>query len=267
MIKFYQQKKFVDGFIELIKNCNKKVLEIYNTDFSINYKDDKSPLTLADLESNKLICDYLNLLNKNLKEETNEEFLIISEENKNLDYNLRKDYNYTWLVDPIDGTKEFLKKNGQFTVNIGLCRNEIPIFGIVSIPVSNEIYYGIEGIGSFKLNVNDKTIKNLKINKKDLTKENVKIAASSSHLNEETKNYINQYKNPNLINIGSSIKLLYVAENKVDIYPRFGPTSEWDTCAAHSVVKYANGNVVNTVDKSELTYNKENILNPYFLVY
>ena len=267
MIKFYQQKKFIDGFIELIKNCNKKVLEIYNTNFSINYKDDKSPLTLADLESNKLICDYLNLLNKNLKEETNEEFLIISEENKNLDYNFRKDYTYTWLVDPIDGTKEFLKKNGQFTINIGLCKNKIPIFGIVSIPVSNEIYYGIEGIGSFKLNVNDKTIKNLMINKKDLTKENVKIAASSSHLNEETKNYINQYKNPNLINIGSSIKLLYVAENKVDIYPRFGPTSEWDTCAAHSIVKYANGNVVNTIDKSELTYNKENILNPYFLVY
>ena len=265
MLKFYQNKKFLDGFIELIKKFNKKILEIYNQDFNITYKDDKSPLTNADLESNKIICEYLTLLNKNLKEVVNEDFLIISEENKNLNYDYRKKYKYTWLVDPIDGTKEFLKKNGQFTVNIGLCKNSVPIFGIVSIPVSGEIYYGIEGLGSFKIHNNNKT--KLEIPKKDLNKEGLNIVASSSHMSDETKDYINKFNNPKLVNIGSSIKLLYVAENKADIYPRFGPTSEWDTCAAHAIVKYANGVVVRTDNKEELKYNKENILNPFFLVY
>ena len=265
MLKFYQQKNFLNGFIELIKNCNRKILEIYNKDFKITYKDDKSPLTNADLESNKIICEYLTLLNKNLKDEINDDFLIISEENKNINYDLRQKYNYTWLVDPIDGTKEFLKKNGQFTVNIGLCLNSIPIFGIVSIPVSGEIYYGIEGVGSFKIDNNETT--KLDIPEKDLNKEGMNIVASSSHMSDETKDYINQYKNPKLLNIGSSIKLLYIAENKADIYPRFGPTYEWDTCAAHAVVKYANGKVVNTESKEELIYNKENLLNPFFLVY
>lgn len=265
MLKFYQEKSFLNGFIKLVKNCNHKILEIYNNDFNITYKDDKSPLTNADLESNKIICEYLTLLGKNLKEVVNEDFLIISEENKNINYNIRKKYIYTWLVDPIDGTKEFLKKNGQFTVNIGLCKNSVPIFGIVSIPVSGEIYYGIEGVGSFKID-ND-IIKKLEIPEKDLNKEGINVVASSSHMSDETKTYIEKYKNPKLVNIGSSIKLLYIAENKADIYPRFGPTSEWDTCAAHAVVKYANGKVVNTENNDELVYNKENILNPFFLVY
>ena len=262
---FYQKKNFLNGLIELIKNCNKTILNIYNKDFEINYKDDNSPLTNADLESNKLICDYLNLLNKNLKEEINENFCIISEENKNDHYSIRKNIKYTWLVDPIDGTKEFLKKNGQFTVNIGLCRNGVPIFGIVSIPVSGEIYYGIEGIGSFKID-KDITTK-LEIESKDLTKEGLNIVSSSSHMNENTKKYIEQFKNPNLVNIGSSIKLLYIAEGKADLYPRYALTSEWDTCAAHSVVKYAGGKVLNITDDKELVYNKENILNPYFIVF
>ena len=266
MNKFYQDKNFLNGFIELIKDCNKTILNIYNDDFNITYKDDKSPLTNADLESNKLICDYLNLLNKNLKDLTGENFCIISEENKNDSYELRKNIRYTWLVDPIDGTKEFLKKNGQFTVNIGLCDNGIPIFGIVSIPVSGDIYYGIEGIGSRKL-IGNFITKILEINNKDLNKEGLKIVASSSHMNEDTEKFIEQYNNPSLINIGSSIKLLYIAENKADIYPRYALTSEWDTCAAHAVVKYAGGNVIDVNTKKELKYNKENILNSYFLVY
>ena len=264
MSLFYQKQNFLDGFIQLVKNCNEKILSIYNQDFEIHFKDDKSPLTNADLESNKLICDYLNLLNKNLKEEINENFCIISEENKNDIYDLRKNIKYTWLVDPIDGTKEFLKKNGQFTVNIGLCKDGVPLFGIVSIPVTGEIYYGIEGIGSYKIHHDNKS--KLEIQNKDLSKEGLNIVASSSHMNEDTKKYIEKFKNPNLINIGSSIKLLYVAENKADIYPRYALTSEWDTCAAHAVVKYAGGKVLNIENNEELMYNKENILNPYFLV-
>lgn len=265
MLKFYQKKEFLNDFIILIKNCHKVILEIYNQDFEIQYKEDKSPLTKADIKSNELIVEHLKNLNQKLNKEINESFCIISEESKNMDYIDRKKYDYSWLVDPIDGTKEFLKKNGQFTVNIGLCKYGIPIFGIVSIPVSGEIYYGIEGIGSFKIEKN--ITKKLEIKYKDMEKEGLNIVSSSSHMNEDTKNYIKKFKNPNLLNIGSSIKLLYIAENKADIYPRYALTSEWDTCASHAVVKYANGNVLNVDTNEELIYNKENILNPYFLVY
>jgi 3'(2'), 5'-bisphosphate nucleotidase len=179
--------------------------------------------------------------------------LIISEENKRIDYNIRQKYQMCWLIDPIDGTKEFVKKNGQFTINIGLCDKGVPIFGIVSIPVTGEIYYGISGIGSFKIHNNVKT--KLQI------------------LNDVTKEFLKLFENPNIIQAGSSIKLLLIAEGKADIYPRLGPTSEWDTCAAHAIVKYAGGKVFKykNIDlqllTEELVYNKKNIINPYFIVY
>lgn len=254
---FYQKEIFIDGFINLIKECNKLVLDIYNTDFTVFNKDDESPLTLADKKCNDHICAYL----KNIKIDY---CGIISEEIKNDSYDQRKNLEWTWLVDPLDGTKEFVKKNGQFTVNIGLCQNGIPVFGIVSIPVSGEIYYGIKDIGSFKIHNNDKI--KLNINNKNLNKDGIKIIASASHMNEETKNYIQQFKNPQIINTGSSIKLLWIAENKADLYPRIAPTCEWDTCAAHAVVKYANGKVLQYNTDKEMIYNKENLLNPYFIV-
>lgn len=261
---WFQNKEFINNFIKLIKECNAIVLDIYNTKFKTIYKKDKTPLTLADKKCNQHICNFLK---KNYKD-----ILIISEENKKICFKDRKDHSYCWLIDPIDGTKEFVKRNGQFTINIGLCKDGIPIFGIVSIPVTGEIYYGIEGIGSFKLNNNNR--KKLKIIKKDFSKEGLNIVASASHLNEKTKKFINQFKNYNIISTGSSIKLLWVAEGKADIYPRIAPTSEWDTCAAHAVVKYSGGKVVKYNDSNneflyeeELKYNKENILNPYFIVF
>ena len=271
---FYQQKKFIDNFITLIKECNKIVLDIYNKDFDVFIKNDKTPLTMADKNCNTHICNYLK---SNFSD-----ILIISEENKSIDYTVRKKYEYCWLVDPIDGTKEFVKRNGQFTINIGLCKNGIPVFGIVSIPTTGEIYYGVSGLGSFKLvdnkyNVIHKYEKiKLNISEKIFSndeEEGIRIVASSSHLNEETKNFINNFKNPKIVNTGSSIKLLWIAERKADIYPRIAPTSEWDTCASHAVVKYAGGKVlkykkdVNIENlNEEIVYNKENILNPYFIV-
>ena len=254
---FYKKESFIQGFIKLIKECNDIVLNIYNTDFNVISKEDESPLTLADKECNDHICKYL----KNIKINNSG---IISEEIKNDTYDKRKDLEWTWLIDPLDGTKEFVKKNGQFTVNIGLCQNGIPVFGIVSIPVTGEIYYGIKDVGSFKV-VDDKFTK-LEVKEKDLSKEGIKIVASASHLNEETKKYINKFKNPVIVNTGSSIKLLWVAENKADIYPRIAPTSEWDTCAAHAVVKYAGGKVLQYDSNNDVIYNKENLLNPYFIV-
>ncbi len=255
---FYQNDKFINDFIEIIKQCNKIVLDVYNSDFNVSLKTDESPLTLADKKCNEHICNYLEKLSI-------PNSYIISEENKNKSFHDRKNFEYIWLVDPLDGTKEFVKRNGQFTINIGLCKNKIPIFGIVSIPVTGEIYYGVEGIGSFKIQKNNKI--KLEISNKDMNKEGMKIVASSSHMNEETKNFINKFKNPEIINTGSSIKLLFIAENKADLYPRIAPTSEWDTCAAHAVVKYANGNVFQYNKNIELEYNKENLLNPPFIVY
>ena len=253
---FYHDSHFLESFINLVRECNQIILDIYNTDFYVVNKDDNSPLTLADQKSNEHICNFLNTFTNSI---------VISEEIKNEPYKNRKSAEWCWLVDPIDGTKEFVKRNGQFTVNIGLCRFGVPVFGIVSIPVTGEIYYGIEGIGSFKLD--GENITKLEIGKKKLSSSNLKIVASASHMNEETKKYIDNFIDPEIINIGSSIKLLYIAEGKADVYPRIAPTSEWDTCAAHAVVKYAGGIVLQFGTNYEIKYNKENLLNPYFIVY
>ena len=266
---FYQTRDFIEKFVILIRECNKIVLDIYNSDFSVSIKSDNTPLTMADKKCNEHICDFLK---KNYGA-----ILLISEENKKISYQKRRLHDLCWLIDPIDGTKEFVKRNGQFTINIGLCKKGVPVFGIVSIPVTGEIYYGAEGIGSFKLeNVN--RIK-LKINKKNFTKPNLNIVASASHLNIKTSEFIKLFKEPNIVTVGSSIKLLWIAEGKADIYPRLALTSEWDTCAAHADVKYSGGNVIkysgvdsfNQLNKKnlnkEVTYNKEDILNPFFIVY
>ncbi len=266
---FFTTQSFLEEMIQLITECNKIVLDIYNTDFSVEYKQDESPLTIADTKCNKHICDYLSKYPN---------ILIISEENKTVDYEVRKKYDYCWLIDPIDGTKEFIKKNGQFTINIGLSYQGTPVFGIVSIPVTGEIYYGAKNFGSFKIDSNQKK-KKLEISTiTDYTVSKLNIVASGSHLNDETKELIQLFDNPELVSSGSSIKLLLVAEGKADIYPRLGPTSEWDTCAAHAVVKYAGGTVTmvkkNDIqclsdfkkERKELMYNKPDILNPYFIV-
>jgi len=275
---FYQEIEFIEGFIHLIKECNEIVLNIYNTDFEVDYKEDESPLTIADKLCNEHICSYLEKLNQQLMKNClveKDDILIISEENKNLHYEFRKNKKWCWLVDPIDGTKEFVKKNGEFTVNIGLVEDGIPVFGIVSIPVTGEIYYGIEGDGSFKTTskgmgkykIHQSNTIELKINAdKNFDDKNVRIVASSSHLNKETQDFIDKFDEPIIISTGSSIKLLFIAEGKADIYPRIAPTSEWDTCAAHAIINCAGGFVLNCDNLTELTYNKENLLNPNFIV-
>ena len=270
---FYQENNFLQGFVNLVKECNEIILEVYNSEFDVILKKDESPLTIADKRCNDHICSYLeNLSLPNC--------CIISEENRIENYEERSKFDWVWLVDPLDGTKEFVKRNGQFTVNIGLCQNKVPVFGIVSIPVTGEIYYGIKDVGSFKLDGSQKT--KLIIPAKKFDSSGLRIVASASHLNKETETFINNFRNPDIVNTGSSIKLLWIAENKADLYPRIAPTSEWDTCAAHAVVKYANGKVlqynsnitttlltnssISDKDGKEVEYNKSDLLNPYFIV-
>jgi 3'(2'), 5'-bisphosphate nucleotidase len=262
---FYQGKNFKNQLIEICEHSNKIALDIYNkylqdgTD--ITYKQDNSPLTIADLTVNKYVCKQLESLSKQYKQN----IIIISEENKNLSFQERKAYDWVWLVDPIDGTKEFIKKNGQFTVNIGLCYKGSPVLGVVGIPVEHLIYYGCQGFGSFKLDTNTGNLKEISVSKFNLSDENLRLVCSSSHMNDATEKYVKQFKNPILKSAGSSIKLLRVAEGGADIYPRIAPTSEWDTCASHAVLLFAGGKIFQYENEKEVIYNKKNLLNPYFV--
>lgn len=248
----------IEKIIEIAKLAGKEILKIYNQDFEIYSKNDKSPLTDADKNANELIVNKL--------EELYPEITIISEENNIVSYSERKKWQYCWIIDPLDGTKEFIKKNDEFTVNIALVKNGKPILGVVYLPVLDVFYYAIESKGSFKR-------KNC-INKKLLKKENktnkIKVIASRSHLSSAVLDYVEKLKQQDkeveFISAGSSLKFCLVAENKADIYPRLAPTMEWDTAAAHIVCTEAGFRVYSFETNKELFYNKEELLNPWFIV-
>ena len=251
----------LDSIINISKDAGNSILEIYNHDTmskDVSYKDDNSPLTLADKASHNTICESLKQLTPDIP--------ILSEEGTNIDYNDRKNWKEFWLIDPLDGTKEFIKRNGEFTVNIALIREKNPILGVVYAPVIDTLWYGTIDYGSFKVE-NNKT-KKIEV-KSNVTSETevVKIVSSRSHANNpKLESYLNQFSNYELVKMGSSIKICLVADGTAHYYPRFGPTMEWDTAAAHAVVKYAGGEILKMGSNFELSYNKENLLNPEFLV-
>lgn len=232
----------------------KAIMEIYVKDFSIEYKDDKSPLTEADVKSNEIICNRLQELYPNIP--------ILSEENKTAPYEERKAWEYFWLIDPIDGTKEFIKKNGEFTINIALIQNDTPVLGVVYAPVLDEMYSAKKGSGAFKngqklpLIINNNPEKSLS------------VVASKSHLSEETQTFIDALNTEKIeqVSKGSSLKLVMVAEGVADIYPRLAPTMEWDTGAADAIVREAGKMTYQFENNKPMVYNKENLLNPWFIV-
>ncbi len=239
--------------------AGEKILEIYNDNnykSSIEIKKDATPLTIADKASNNVIINSLKKINTKIP--------ILSEEEKEIDFSSRKDWNRFWLVDPLDGTKEFINRNGEFTVNIALIEDSSPVMGVVYAPVKKKLWYGLKNHGSFLINNKEKPIK---ISKKKPLDEIIKIVSSRSHANDKKlKKYLKKFKKHEIVSMGSSIKMCLVADGTAHYYPRFGPTMEWDTGAAHAVVKYANGNIYNINTKEELIYNKENLLNPGFIV-
>ena len=244
----------LEKIIEIAKDAGDAIMEIYQRDFSVEYKDDKSPLTKADLKSNEIICNALLKLYPDIP--------ILSEENKMVSYEERKNWDYFWLIDPIDGTKEFIKKNGEFTVNIALIRENKPILGVVYAPVLEDMYSAKEGFGAFK---NGCKLP-LYINKSP--KEKLIVVASKSHLSEETQLFIDNLDTKEIeqISKGSSLKLCMVSEGIADIYPRLAPTMEWDTGASHAIVLESGKEVIQFKSREALVYNKENLLNPWFLV-
>ena len=243
--------------LEAAVKAGKEIINIYKNTETIDYenKKDNSPLTIADTKSHNIICQHLK------KTEIN----IISEESNMQDYNTRKNWKHYWLIDPLDGTKEFIKKNGEFTVNIAFMKENKPIIGIVYCPTKKTLYWNHPEKGGFKKK--NKTIKLKKRKSVDFNKSNLRIITSRSHMNSKTENFISKLKNPKTISCGSSLKILLLAENKADIYPRFGPTMEWDTAAAHAIANSTNIKLFDTGADREILYNKKNLLNPYFVAH
>jgi len=234
----------------------KDILEVYNSgDFQAEAKGDNSPLTLADKKAHKTISKALQATG----------LPILSEEGKSISYDERKNWEYFWMVDPLDGTKEFIKRNGEFTVNIALIYKSAPILGVVSVPVSGETYFAAAGLGAWiKKGASELPLP--KHRPVDLGASGVRIVASRSHMNDETQSFIDKLKEPSMVSKGSSLKFMLLAEGKADVYPRYAPTMEWDTAAAHAVVNEVGAKVLQFGTKEELKYNKPDLLNPYFLV-
>ena len=229
-------------------------MQVYESmNFSVEYKQDESPLTSADKAGHEIIREKLLA--------TGIPFL--SEEGKMIPYEERRHWDYFWMVDPLDGTKEFIKRTKEFTVNIALIRKQQPVFGVVHAPALGLLYWS-DFEGKAWKQLNDDPAEEIHMHP---TREKVQyIVASKSHLTPETEEYIKQFPGASLQTIGSSLKFMLVAEGKADCYPRFGPTMEWDTAAAHAIARSCGCRVVDASSNEELKYNKENFLNPSFLV-
>jgi len=261
------ESKLLQIAIDASIKASERIMEIYlNENFEIQSKEDDSPLTKADLAANKIICELLE----------NTEIPILSEEGKHLPYSERQHWESLWIVDPIDGTKEFIKRNGEFTVNIALVTNQIPVLGVILVPVTQEIYFASSELGSFKScvdNINtdlDITIdKAQKLPFKNSTNPYI-VAASKSHQTKETVDYIEQlskeHKYVQLISKGSSLKICMVAEGSANCYPRFAPTMEWDTAAGQAICIYAGKEVIDMTTNKSILYNREILTNNWFLV-
>ncbi len=243
------------------------IMKVYASEFSVEHKDDKSPLTLADKNCNEVIESFLK--NTNIP--------ILSEEGAKIPYSERKDWEYSWLVDPLDGTKEFIKRNGEFTVNIALIHEGNPVMGVIYVPVKEDLYFALDGMGSYKKSSCVDTIDDLE-NLISVScslpikseRDSYVVVGSRSHMSKETEAFFDQkkidYGNVEVIAVGSSLKLCMVAEGKADAYPRYAPTMEWDTGAGDAICRMAGFQVLQYNSDKPVEYNKEDLLNPWFLV-
>ena len=243
----------------IARQAGAAIMEIYNQheDFAIEMKKDESPLTIADRTANKIICDALDTLELR--------YPIISEENKTIPYQERAQYTHHWLVDPLDGTKEFIKRNGEFTVNIALIIEGKVALGVVYAPCLDELYRAVKGEGAFL----EKKGQTIRLQAAEFTMQDtgLKVVCSRSHLNEGTQQFIDALKQPEKVSKGSSLKFLILAKGEAHLYPRLAPTMEWDTGAAQMVLEEAGGKVVEAQSRLPLSYNKENLLNPHFIAF
>lgn len=245
-----------------------EILDIYEGTFEVEYKDDKTPLTIADKKAHNTITKHLQQTG----------IPILSEEGKSIAYEDRDRWNDLWIVDPLDGTKEFVKQNGEFTVNIALVEQNSPILGVIYIPVEETLYFGAKNLGSYRVehlrkldeegDVNGLIEKAVKL--PELQKRPFTMVGSRSHMSKETTDYFEgvreEFPDAEIVSRGSSLKICMVAEGTADVYPRFAPTMEWDTAAGHAIALEAGFEMVNAKTNEPLQYNKEDLLNPWFIV-
>lgn len=251
----YQLEMLLQLAIKAADDAAKAVYEIYKSgNFNVKLKNDQSPLTKADKEAHRIIKDTLKKA----------PFPILSEEGKNTVYETRKNWENYWLIDPLDGTKEFIRKNGDFTINIALMHKNKPVLGVVKSPVYQKTYYAIKGQGTY-LEEKDKTRKIQCSSPSPGGR--IRIVASRVHLNEQTRSFIEQFKNPEVIIMGSSLKFMLIAEGKADIYPRMALCMEWDTAASQIILEEAGGKVLEWKNNRSLEYNKPDLANPFFIAY
>lgn len=247
-----------------------KIMEVYNSaKINVTLKKDFSPLTEADLKSNEIIRNYL----------VKSKLPVLSEEERNIPYEKRKDWDIFWLVDPLDGTKEFIKKKGEFAVNIALVENNLPLFGIIYAPFHRRLYFSLPGKGSYRISeIGHDSVKHknleyliklaeplpLSSNRARFT-----VIGSRSHMSIKTKIYLKklkkQYGDLKIIQRGSSLKFCLIAEGEVDIYPRFSPSMEWDIAAGHAIIEGAGFKICEINNKNPLVYNKKDLRNPPFI--
>ncbi len=244
--------------VQIARDAGDRILAIYNTEFEVNEKQDKSPLTSADLAAHNFIVAQLRKLTPDIP--------VLSEESANISFAQRTLWHTYWLVDPLDGTREFVKRNGEFTVNIALIHEHKSILGAIHIPVLQTDYFAWQGGGSYKIE-NGEPAERILVRKLPEKNTRLNVATSRSHNSGETERYLKKMGDINIISAGSSLKFCLLAEGKVDLYPRLGYTAEWDTAAAHCIVEQAGGYITRT-DMTPLRYNtKDSLRNPFFFAF
>ena len=254
--------------IEASLKAGEVVMQVYGgADFAVKFKGDNSPLTKADTAANEIINSLL----------VPTEIPIISEENKQTDFSIRKNWDLCWVVDPVDGTKEFIKRNGEFTVNIALIEKGKPILGVIYVPVSKTLYFGdVINQNGFKAeldthntSIEDVLKRTIILKPKEGSSDFIQVVGSRSHMSQETLDYVAHLKSKGkeveIVSKGSSLKFCLVAEGNADVYPRFAPTMEWDTAAGQAICNSVGVEVISEETKEPLLYNKKNLLNPWFI--
>lgn len=266
-MNFSKRKELLLSAIFASLKAGKQIIEVYNsTDFEIQIKSDNSPLTIADQRAHNAIVSILDELG----------VPILSEEGEKLGYETRKDWDYCWIVDPLDGTKEFIKRNDEFTVNVALIENGKAIAGVIYVPVYQQLYFSDKDLGAYLINnIKDwtGTLEQLVLESEKLplkqSRSTVRVVGSRSHMSQETTEFIEKLKQEHdeveLISKGSSLKLCMIAEGEADVYPRYAPTMEWDIAAGHAIVTASGGKVLHLNSEDEISYNKEDLLNPWFI--
>ncbi|SHM59058.1 3'(2'),5'-bisphosphate nucleotidase CysQ [Gracilibacillus kekensis] len=258
---------YINDLFKICLAAGTEIMEVYQQDFEVEVKKDDSPLTIADKRAHNVIAEGLNKIDATIP--------VLSEEGREIPYEERKNWKQFWLVDPLDGTKEFIKKNGEFTVNIALIDEHYPILGVIYAPALDTFYFGVKGKGAYKItNASQVNVGNAEelvnqsnplpeVNESDV----INVVASRSHMSKETEEFIDQLDGEvEVVSSGSSLKFCLVAEGKADFYPRYAPTMEWDTGAGQAIVEAVGGKVTRHEDNERFYYNREDLLNGWFLV-